>query len=192
MATSLNPNGARSPAYTIDEHRHRFAVWAAGRAAQRGLSGGSNAVLAKAVEICGVREAVQAHSAWSSDSAEFDRVHATWCNAILAHLKKSEVAGASFGRAAKLIAIYLKTMVLISGSEDTKLGQVIHPPIDGILLRAMAADLAFDKASRRHWRKTVWTKLDQGEYSKLIESLRRASCAQPFWMLERYWDGGAE
>lgn len=56
---------------------------------------------------------------------------------MLQQLTKAKVEEASFGRAAKLIAIYLKTTIVLSGAENTTLGRVIHPPIDSILLKAM-------------------------------------------------------
>jgi hypothetical protein len=47
--------------YDLVEHRHRFSVWAAARAAQRGLKGGRIEVLRDALEQSGVVEFAKAN-----------------------------------------------------------------------------------------------------------------------------------
>jgi hypothetical protein len=174
--------------YTIDEHRHRFALWAAARAAQRGLKGGSNAALASALEKCGVVDVVRAPAAtWPGAPAAFDAVHEQWCIRVVAELEARGVA-TSFGRAAKLIAIYLKTVVVAAGFHDSALARTLHPPIDDILLSALASDPTFTKPSRQLWKQTRWTRLDRNSYAELIRSLRGERLDTPaFWMIERYW-----
>ncbi len=179
------------PAYDIHEHRHRFAIWAAGRAAQRKIPGGSISVLGRAISQCGVRDDVRLEAPWHSNAEEFDRWHAKWCESIVANLKAARVK-ASFGQAAKLIAIYLKATVVIAGSGATDLRRIIHPPIDRILLKTMARDKRFAKADQKYWDQITWTTLDRAEYMKLIGTLRRAAGLDAFWMLESYWDGAVE
>lgn len=179
--------------YTIEEHRHRFAGWSAARAAQRGMIGGDNTVLLQAIEGCGVREAVHPPVEWSPDAAEFDRAHAGWCRHIVASLRERGLPHhtATFGRAAKLVAIYLKSMVVLAGRHETSLGRMLHPPIDNILLTSLAEDddANFREESRQLWRRTRWTKLDETGYAQIIQSLRAERLDDPFWGIERYWIG---
>lgn len=177
-----------TPHYGIDEHRHRFALWAAARAAQRGLRGGSNAALANAIETCGIVEVVRAPATtWPGTASTFDDVHVRWCENAIAKLGARGVA-TTFGRAAKLIAIYLKTAVVSAGFQDSPFAQILHPPIDDILLRALAKDSTFTNTSRQLWRQIRWTQLDRDSYVDLIRSLRAERLDTPaFWMIERFW-----
>jgi hypothetical protein len=38
----------------------------------------------------------------------------------------------TYGRAAKLVAVYLKATVIIGGNWDTPFGRTMHPPIDRV------------------------------------------------------------
>ena len=76
--------------YSLDEHHHRFAVWAAARAAQRGLSGGSLALLQAAIEECGVVDALGTDPKdWTA--IRYDEAHAEWCRALVDHLLQAGV-----------------------------------------------------------------------------------------------------
>lgn len=90
------------------------------------------------------------------------------------------------------MAIYLKTMVVLGGHEQTPLGMMLHPPIDAILLAALSRDPSFSKTHRSLWRRTRWTQLGEEEYDEVIASLRDAGLAENgFWRIERYWHPGA-
>jgi hypothetical protein len=176
------------PPYDIHEHRHRFAVWAASRAAQRGLKGGHNVELGRALEACGVALVVRTPSSWPGTAKAFDAAHLRWCRSIVAALSASGTPHATFGRAAKLVAVYLKTMIVIAGYHDTPFGCILHPPIDGILLRHLASDSQFDGQLRRRWKRTRWTQLDEPSYASLVGEFRRVKLDQPaFWAIERNW-----
>ena len=182
----------RSPeaemSYTLFEHRHRFASWAAARAAQRKLT--SVPRLVDALESCGVVEVVGGdQSTWPLDAASFDSAHAGWCRRAVQRLHDKGVAAARYGHAAKLIAIYLKAMVVNGGYEDSAFARIAHPPVDSILLKNLAADGRFTGASRSLWRNTRWTQLDEAAYLKLITSFREAGLDQPaFWRIEEHWN----
>ena len=173
--------------YDLQEHRHRFAVWAAGRAAQRGLPQGSIPILREALEHCGIREYLSAKSSASISSSMFDRVHRAWCRSILRSLE--HLRGATFGRAAKLVAIYAKTVVTLGCEKNRSLAGAIHPPIDGILLSKMARCSELLSPHKKEWKDIRWTKLGEEEYYELINQLRDClKSGEPFWMLERHWD----
>ena len=89
---------------------------------------------------------------------------------------------------AKIIAIYVKTMVVVGGHHKSPLARVAHPPIDAILLKALAK-LTLPPSLRTICRNTAWTKLDEKSYFELINDLRDAGLAEfGFWQVERHWN----
>ena len=173
-------------AYTLLDHRHRFSVWAAARAAQRGLKGGKVDVLRDTVEQSGVVEFARAKIS-VVDADAFNKEHRRWCSSIVEYLQSRDVS-ASFGRAAKLIAIYLKSMVILDGSVETERTRFIHPPIDGILLRNLCKASDLQSTHKATWKSLKWTGLTEREYYGLIEQLRMCTAkGEPFWTLEKYW-----
>ena len=121
------------------------------------------------------------------DAANFDKEHRKWCSSIVKYLESRGVS-ATFGRAAKLIAIYLKSMVILDSSIETERTRFIHPPIDGILLRNLCRAPDLESTHKASWKNLKWTVLTEQGYYGLIEQLRMCtSKGEPFWVLERYW-----
>lgn len=117
----------------------------------------------------------------------FDTLHRKWCDAARTALRRSGVRDCTFGRAAKLIAVYLKAMVVVGPCWYAPLARVAHPPIDRILLKAAAR--AVGTPVSQTWSRINWTQLHVRRYYSLIKELREALPAdQPFWQLEQYWD----
>ena len=175
-------------AYTIAMHHHRFAAWAAARAAQRGLA--NSRIIIDALEGCGVKAVVDNPDDWPQTAGAFDVAHRNWCSVLLERLLAAGVSKATYGRAAKVIAIYLKSRIVLGGQQDSPFATVIHPPIDRILLQSLAGHLhARDRPLADHLRATTWTSLANDTYDDLIRRLRRAELDQPaFWCIERFWD----
>jgi hypothetical protein len=176
--------------YKIDEHRHRFSVWAAARATQRGFSDVDT--LRKALEACGVREFLATPNFGDIDATRFDAIHRQWCTSVMHFLKEVRIPNVTFGRAAKLIAMYLKSEVVLGPGSRTALARIAHPPIDGILLSNLAASSDVNSEHKRKWAKTKWTKLNEQQYYELMEQLRGVlghehGHEEPFWKLERFW-----
>jgi hypothetical protein len=88
----------------------------------------------------------------------------------------------SYGRAAKLLAVYIKAMVIVAGAEQSPLALIAHPPIDRTLLK----NLSFFY-SRPKLRQNPWTQLNKNDYYRIVNELRSLSVDQPFWMLEEHW-----
>ena len=171
--------------YQIKEHRHRFSVWAAARATQRGFS--KVDTLQKALEVCGVRGFLDTANLEDIDATRFDAIHRQWCMSVVAFLEKARIPNVTFGRAAKLIAMYLKSVVVLGPGSGTAFARVAHPPIDGILLRNLAASPVKSK-HKSQWARTKWTKLNDQQYYELIMQLREVlDHEEPFWRLERFW-----
>jgi hypothetical protein len=179
-------NHGVSVRYELNEHRHRFSVWAAARATQRGLC--DVGTLQKALETCGVVEFLGEADLNGVGALEFDRRHREWCCSILQFLNRQRLADASFGHAAKLLAMYLKPMIILGPASRTSFARVAHPPIDGILLSAIAASPEIECGHKHAWAEIRWTQLNEAAYYRLIGELR--SCVagdEPFWKVERFW-----
>lgn len=172
--------------FAIEEHRHRFAVWAAARASQRGFT--TVMQLRSALERSGIREALARQEFYDLGPEAFDECHRQWCRSICAALQAAGVPRVAYGRAAKVVAVYLKTVITMGAACDTVLGRNIHPPIDRILLRTLADEPAVESPHKAEWRRIRWTRLEQDDYERLIGQLREVVGADvPFWTIEKYW-----
>lgn len=142
-----------------------------------------------AIEASGMPDVVRGNpDAWPNDVDAVDSTHRLWARAITEQLDEIGVANATYGRAAKLIAIYLKAMVVAGTSGDLPFAKHAHPPVDRVLLQALSRDAAFAAEHRRLWRETRWTQLSEESYFALVATFRTEGLDQPtFWQIERYW-----
>lgn len=175
--------------YDMTEHRHRFAAWAAARAVQRGWGSSKTGTLRNALESCGIREFIGSpESPHGVDEHRFRDLHRQWCHGVIESLTQQGVAAATFGRAAKLVAVYLKVMVVLSPAGDCDLARVAHPPIDRTELQKLAAE-GVDSPHKRLWKTANWTQLTEENYYALIDQLHMLiPSSDPFWTLEQYWN----
>lgn len=172
--------------YNLFEHRHRFAVWAAARATQRGFT--SVEKLRDALQSTDIKAFVQDQANDEISDEDFLNRHRIWCDAILEHLRCAGVLDPRFGRAAKLVAVYLKAMIVVGPHTDPPLARVAHPPVDRILLKGLASCQDVPPAAQDKFRTTNWTSLKEDEYYALIRQIKDAvPDIVPFWRLERYW-----
>lgn len=173
--------------YGLLEHRHRFAVWAAARAAQRAFTSVVN--LREALESTEIQTFLEQPESLQTSQESYERNHRNWCNQIVEFLENRSIANVTFGRAAKLVAVYVKTMIVISSHAHTNLATNAHPPIDSVLLKNLAGPEGVQSPHNRYWRTIAWTKLDEESYYQLIVQLRAVLPPdEPFWMLENYWN----
>lgn len=176
----------RVAAYTLFTHRHRFAAWAAARAAQRGFT--SVGKLVEALEGCGVVDFASRVGKRRVSEAEYDAEHAKWCGRIMGRLRRRGVKNVTFGRAAKLVAVYLKVMIVIGPYARAPIARVVHPPIDRILLRGLARAPGIPEPITREWARLNWTTLDKRGYTRLIRQLRDyLGKGEAIWRLEKHW-----
>ncbi len=105
-----------SVAYDMAEHRHRFSIWAAARAAQRGCRGCDTDTLRHALENSGIREFLKTANFHGLNEERFDKLHRQWCTSITNFLKAKRV-DVRFGRAAKLVGVYLKSFAVLGGGD---------------------------------------------------------------------------
>ena len=158
--------------YTINQHRHNFAVWTASRSVQRGFTTTKN--ITDAIKKSGLRDFVETYNGIEKD--EFKDFHLKCAQKIIASLGKDKC---SYGIAAKIIAVYLKTSLVIY--DKGKNCENIHPPLDRILLKN------FEKYNKlKEYCYKPWTKLCQNAYWDLI-CLIESYEGEINWKLERYW-----
>jgi hypothetical protein len=176
--------------YSLADHQHRFGAWAAARATQRGLANLRTSTISDALVDCGVVAVVDTAVNWPTTAKVFDTAHRGWCRAMLSGLLSHGIDKASYGHAAKAIAIYLKLRVVVGGHHKHAFAKVIHPPIDRILLQGLAKYVrAKDPVFAKQLRTTTWTSLTPAKYDDLITHLRSAGLDQPaFWWIEQFWD----
>lgn len=162
--------------YTIIDHLHNFAVWTAARAVQRNFTTTGN--IATAVEKVKLKELI---SKEIRSEEQFDNFHHKTANEIISCFEDQGIL-ASYGQAAKIIAIYIKTAFVIKDSGLSIIAKVAHPPIDSKLLNNL---------NRQHPELKVnnvkWTQLNEEDYFILINSLRKINF-EYFWELEKYWN----
>lgn len=170
--------------YNHFQHRHNFAVWCAARAVQRGFT--KSLVLKDALEKSGVVEFIRDNHETAISQQAFDGHHEKWCTSILATWERNHVEGASYGRAAKLLAVYLKSMIVVQ-VKASSLSDVAHPPIDRIILQNISKDKDVHHPNKGQWKEINWTQLDKPEYKRLVHDFRQLFNGKPFWAIEKYW-----
>lgn len=170
--------------YSHFQHRHNFAVWCAARAVQRKFT--KTPVLKEALEKSGVVEFIRQNEDRLMSQEDFDQLHGVWCDSIIQTWENRDVIGRSYGRAAKLIAVYIKAMAVVNDG-DSRLSQVAHPPIDRMILQNISKDKTVEHPNRPYWKAVNWTELDKTQYLNLIRDFRVVFKDEPFWHLEKYW-----
>lgn len=95
------------------------------------------------------------------------------------------------GVAAKLINCYLKVRFVCGGHHADERVQMLHPPIDEVLLKELAAmNFGGNAASWRKFRQARWSKFDSETYESVVELIRSSLPPnEPLWKIEEYWRG---
>jgi hypothetical protein len=171
--------------YSINDARHRFAVWAAYRATQAGSAKVNGHVLAAALKASGVMQCLRTYPGhgfvitYEQCEAVFD----LWVTAVVRHVRANRKIKIAYGIGAKLVSVYAKCMVSLAGFENTALASYLPPPIDSYLLDGV--DLIEGTSLSTEYK---WSQLDRTRYWRLLEELREINGARPMWNLEEYWD----
>jgi hypothetical protein len=172
--------------YSIDEHKHRFAAWAASRAAS--VNGCRFPVEEgkTILENAGMKELIYSPNHLPLPQG-IDGAHREWRSRVI-----KAAAGFPFthGVAAKLINIYLKAAFVCGGHHEHERVQAIHPPIDSLLLDELSQRNVGGR--RSVWDEAIrirWSKLNSDQYEKVILNIREAMQGAPLWEVEKYWRG---
>ena len=194
--------------YSIADHAHRFAVWAAGRAYSRsgGDGGGYSVKYAQTMlEAAGMRDIntpTDLPSAEGIDAFVHERIEAVCAArpATYVHHKTGEHLKfrCTYGRAQKLVNVYLKSKLVCGGYHDDERVERLHPPIDSVLLKGLSAfsesvagqvqyaefqnNLLDAQALGSSW--VVFTQTTYEAYIKAFKSLQKD---KPLWAIEEHW-----
>ena len=174
--------------YSINEHSHRFASWAASRAAstsplcrfrvEDGVSW---------LELSGLDAKFQIDDL--PEPQGFDAWHKDRRRDIVKKAKKM-YPQFSHGIAAKLINVYLKSRFVNSGFINDPRVSAMHPPIDSVLLTELAVkDVGGHFKKWKEFDKKLWSKYDSRTYESVVKLIMKSLEGQPLWKIEYYWQG---
>ncbi|HEV7379284.1 MAG TPA: hypothetical protein VGN64_05790 [Dyadobacter sp.] len=166
-------------AYNLDQHTHNYAVWTAARAVQRGWKDAKTAKISAAISGSQIQQF--ADLLLITIVQDFDPLHKEYALRLIKSLKDQKLEDASYGRASKIIAIYLKTYVILRGNTPIENLKLIHPPIDKILLDNISTIRGLEGINLCRW-----TKLNKDGYWQIVEKIRN-HFKEFNWTLEEYW-----
>jgi len=180
--------------YTIEEHKHRYAAWAASRAASTKTCRFSVLQGKKIIEAVGLNELIQ-NPDLLPPPREVDNTHRQWREKAISTAKEiltnnDDSTGFSDGVAAKLINVYLKGAFVCAGYERHENVVSLHPPIDSLLLEELYTnDVGGFRNVWEEAKKIRWSKFNAAQYENTISAIRVAMGDKPLWMIESYWRG---
>jgi hypothetical protein len=170
--------------YDLKTHIHTFACWTAARASQRGFK--TTKEIIKAIHDSNLFGILFSPQDRPIGPQAYDNWHRKTCALILQSLGVDSKT--NYGRAAKIVSVYLKTAVLLpEGAKDFT--ATMHPPIDRILLKNLAKRLKKEgKPESSFYDDINWTQIGLDEYYRLIDRLRTDFPeTKEFWKIEEGW-----
>lgn len=193
--------------YSMLEHRHRLAVWAAGRAYSRKGSGHTMEVAQALIENSGlgaISSPEDLPEPSGMDAFTHQRIEAVRrASADIPqhnHWKSDELLSleCTYGRAQKLVNMYLKCKIVCAGFDDSDRVLALHPPIDDQLIKAIHRSRARCPAEtsarfNKEWAAaqalgTAWTQFNQQTYDAYITAIRSFLAGRPMWQIEQFWN----
>jgi hypothetical protein len=172
-----------SARYTIQEHTHRFACWAAATGASASPKCRFTVKVGKEIlERAGFDAQLNNPEQLPSPS-KLDSTHLAWRKRVIKEAKKCGVVF-THGIAAKLINIYLKTKFTCGGYAEHPNVAALHPPIDSLLLKAQNQV----DANKRRLR-TNWSTFDARTYQEVLNAVRSHNNSKLLWTIESLWQG---
>lgn len=174
--------------YSIEQHSHLFAAWAASRAASVMGCRFSVALGRDVIESVGLLPSLSLPDQLPKPT-ETDSVHRNWRNTAC-DFARTAGHPITHGVAAKLINCYLKSRFVCAGQQNHPNVAALHPPIDKILLEELAKQKFGSET--KFWRassKLGWSKFSSQQYEDVISLIRLSMNDKPMWMIEEYWKG---
>lgn len=176
--------------YDIHQHKHSYAVWTASRAWNRRLKGGTLDLARRLIKVAGLEEVREPDDI----GADVDAWLLEKMRTIVTFADNNKISGINYGRAQKLVNIYLKTKLICGGSEAHPKVCLLHPPLDGELFKGLRqvfaeqkrsdAAVAFYEAQRAC---RSWTNFELPDYLAHINAIKLYMGSKPLWMVEEHW-----
>ena len=168
--------------YKLFEHKHRFSAWAASRAAS---------VIGCRFSVEDGQEILESikNVPLPNNQIEFNDFHLKQRNCIISKAKLLNLTF-SHGVAAKLLNCYYKSMYVNDESFDLRTRNVIHPPIDSLLLESLYKNNV--GGAKIKWKKaknTRWSKFSSIDYQEVIDEIIKIYNQEGLWKVEEYWSG---
>ena len=175
--------------YTIEEHKHISAAWGAATGARASKLCRFSVSVGKQI-LEGAGFSAQFTLTNLPLSTELDQRHAEWRQTVI-ELAAGMGLPFTHGIAAKLINGYLKDRFVCGGYHEHERVKCLHPPIDALLLGALAEENVGGHAQQwREFRDQRWSKFDSAMYQAVINLIRESLPAgEPLWKIEQYWRG---
>lgn len=175
--------------YTIEVHKHRYAAWAASRAASTKTCRFEVLIGKEIIEEVGLDNLLSSPKELPSPK-NIDAEHRIWREKAINAAQERGLVGFGHGVAAKLINVYLKGTFVCGGHENHPNVEALHPPIDSLILDELYLnDVGGLKSDWALARKLRWSKFDSSQYEKVINSIRKAMPSTALWKVESYWRG---
>ena len=168
--------------YTLFEHKHRFSAWAASRAASTINCRFSVEQGKEILEVIKLIDLPKSQNA-------FNLFHREKRNLIIKEALRLNL-NFTHGIAAKLINCYFKSMYVNDESIDLNIRNIIHPPIDSLLLDSLYISNIGNK--RDFWKRVKnirWTNFNSDNYEEVIDAIINISGENGLWKIEEYWIG---
>jgi hypothetical protein len=186
MVTSTNQ-------YSIEKHKHSYAKWCAAAAYGRGLKGGDSSLAFKLIEASGLAAVTgPEHIEQNVENWQMNFMRTIQAEAVFLR-----VSNFSFGRAQKIVNIYLKTILVCGGHHQHPNIAFLHPPLDSELFKGLrrflwknrsemeAPRLEFMAAQNRN---SSWTTFSEADYVAHIEAIKLIMAGRPLYQVEEFWN----
>jgi hypothetical protein len=175
--------------YSIEEHKHRFAAWAAGRAATVNKCRFKVEAAKNILEMSGMKE-IAGNIDNLPQPEDFDVFHERWREKVILVADDLKLTF-THGVAAKLINVYLKSIYVCGENHAEPKVRAIHPPIDSVLLDDLYNQNVGNLKSEWHKARTArWSKLTSNQYEDIIKAVQKVIPPdQGLWKIEKYWQG---
>lgn len=174
--------------YLIEEHRHRFAAWAASRAASVKGCRFTVEIGRALLEAAGLHTIAETPERLPTN---IDYEHKNWRQTIIKNGKTKYDLNITHGVAAKLINVYLKSLLVCGGYHNHEKVKALHPPVDSLLLSELEEkNVGGLREIWKHYGNIRWSKFSSDEYEDLIKKIQQV--LQPeagLWSIEEYWKG---
>jgi hypothetical protein len=176
--------------YSLEEHKHRVASWAAATAAKASPKCRFPVEYGKEIlEEIGLNRNFGLNDLPNPE--EFDNFHRRLREAAVNKAGEMNIQGFTHGVAAKLINIYLKMIFTCGGHHEEGKVKAVHPPIDRVLLNGLVTARVGNVGTWRTANGIGWSSFSSVQYETVMKEMRKNMVERncPVWKIEACWVG---